>query len=148
VLLLFLCALLVPLISHAHFKLNLNIRIFHISHHDDGADLYLRVPMPYLVASLLGPEQADGTRAPAPFTTHAIVNEELMHYLDVNAVRQNALSLGQLAADGHTITFKGKKLQASVEKVLVFSGDTQTPFSTLTEAQESFKSNQMSANKL
>ncbi len=140
--LLLLCLLVIPQQSFAHFKLNLNIRIFHVSHNEEGIDLYLRIPMPYLVASLLGPEQADGTRTPAPFTTHGIVNEELMHYLDVRALQQDALPLGQLAADGHNINFKGQNLQATVAKVLVFSGDTQTPFSTLTEAIKSFKNTQ------
>ena len=143
VFLLALCFLFIPLTSQAHFKLNLNIRIFHIDHNDEGVDLYLRVPMPYLVASLLGPEQPDGTRTPAPFTTHAFVDEELMHYLDISALQRDALSLGQLAADGHVINFKGKNLEATVDKVLVYSGDTQTPFSTLTEAIKSFKNTQI-----
>jgi len=139
-----LCLLLTSTISHAHFKLNLNIRIFHISHHDDGMDLYLRIPMPYLVADLLGPEQPDGTRTPAPFTTHAVVEGELMHYLDTNALELDALSLGQLAAEGHTINHKNRDLEATVEKVLAYSGDTQTPFSTLDEAIKSFKNEQFS----
>ena len=135
--------LLTPAVSHAHFKLNLNIRILHISHHDDGMDLYLRIPMPYLVADLLGPEQADGSRTPAPFTTHAMVDDELMHYLDANALQGDALDLGQLAADGLSIVYKGRELEATVEKVLAYSGDTQTPFSTLAEAIKSFENQQV-----
>jgi len=102
--------------------------------------------MPYLVASLLGPEQADGSRTPAPFTTHAIVDNELMHYLDINALQNDPVSLGLLAANGHSINVKGKNLKASVEKVLVYAGDTQTPFSTLSEAQASFRNNQTQYN--
>ena len=66
----------------AHFKLNLNIRILHVEHHADGLNLYLRLPMPYLVANLLGPENADGEREPAPFTTNAMVDDCLLYTSD------------------------------------------------------------------
>jgi len=137
------CFVLAPVPASAHFKLNLNIRIFHISHHADGVDLYMRLPMPYLVASLLGPEESDGSRTPAPFTTHAMVDDELLHYLDLAALNRDPLPLGQLAADGHVIESNGRPLQGVVKKVLVFSGDTQTPFSTLEEAIQSFNTDQI-----
>ena len=99
-------ALLLALLSFAHvarghFNLNLNIRIFHIEHVDDGLDVYLRVPMPYLVAHLAGPEQADGNREPAPFTSNAMVDGQLMHYVDYQALLREPELLAQLAADGH-----------------------------------------------
>ena len=65
--------------SKAHFKLNLNIRVIHVEHVQDGLDVYFRLPMPYLVANKVGDQQADGTRTPAPFTSNAMVNDELMH---------------------------------------------------------------------
>ena len=49
--------LLVALVStsaSAHFNLNLNLRIFHVEHLADGLRIYQRLPMPYLVANLLG----------------------------------------------------------------------------------------------
>ena len=128
--------------ASAHFKLNLNIRILHVEHHADGLNLYLRLPMPYLVANLLGPENADGVREPAPFTTNAMVDDELMHYLDSNSLLADALPLGQLAADGHIISVKGKPLQPLVQSVRVHTGDLQPPFSTLTEAHAVFKQEQ------
>ena len=136
------CLILAPSSVPAHFKLNLNIRIFHIEHHDDGVDVFMRLPMPYLVASLLGPEHADGTRAPAPFTTHAMVDEELMHYLDLDALINDPLPLGQLAADGHQIKVGSEALTAVVKKVLVYSSLNQSPFSTLEEAKRSFENQQ------
>ena len=129
-------------ISNAHFKLNLNIRIFHITHHSDGIDVYVRVPMPYLVASLLGPEQPDGSREPAPFTTNAVVDGELVHYLDTAALAGNPIPLGQLAADGHVIEFKGTNLIPAVEKVLVYSGNNQPPFSNIAEAKKAMENAQ------
>ena len=127
--------------AYSHFNLNLNIRIFHVEHLDDGLDVYLRVPMPYLVANLAGPEQADGSRTPAPFTSNAMVDGELMHYIDYAALRQSPQTLAQLAANGHQIRSNGKTLQAKISSVLVYQGLTQPPFSTLQEAKNAFASN-------
>ncbi len=57
----------------AHFLLNLNVRILHVEHLDDGLRVYLRTPMPYLVADRVGPVGADGLPKPAPYTTNRLV---------------------------------------------------------------------------
>jgi len=56
--------------AFAHFKLNLNIRVIHVAHQANGLDVYMRLPMPYLVADLAGALQEDGSREPAPYTTN------------------------------------------------------------------------------
>jgi len=139
---LFLLVLLLPGSATAHFKLNLNIRIIHIEHHDEGLDVYLRLPMPYLVADKLGPEQEDGNRVAAPFTINATVNDELMHYLDVKALTADPIGLGQLAADGHKLSARDLPLEASINQVLVYTGNDQPPFSTLDEAKRAFETTQ------
>ena len=40
--------------ANAHFLLNLNVRILHVEHLADGLRVYLRTPMPYLVADRVG----------------------------------------------------------------------------------------------
>ena len=130
--------MLVPT-AMAHFKLNLNIRIVHVEHLPEGLDVYLRLPMPYLVANLLGPEKTDGSRKPAPFTTNALVDGELMHYVDSSTVESDPLSLGQLAADGHKLAHEGNALAAVVVAVRLFTGNDQPPFSTLEEAKDVFR---------
>ncbi len=122
----------------AHFKLNLNIRVMHIEHVDDGVDVFLRLPMPYLVADRVGSEQQDGSRLPAPFTTNKVISGELMHYVDFNAIDADPLGLGEIAAQGHSIEAKGQQLQAKVNAVSLFTGLSQPPFSTLTEAKTAF----------
>ena len=58
---LFLCLFLLCVSTvSAHFKLNLNVRIMHVEHLADGLNIYLRLPMPYLVAHLLGDITDDG----------------------------------------------------------------------------------------
>ncbi len=124
---------------HAHFKLNLNIRVIHVEHVSEGLDVYLRLPMPYLVAHLLGPEKPDGTRDPAPFTTNGLVGGALMHYVNYVAIESNPLALGQLAADGHQLLHDGKPLTPLVAAIRIFTGDKQPPFSTLDEAKSVFQ---------
>ena len=62
-----------------HFQLNVNIRVVHIEHLNNGLTAYIRLPTPYLLANRLGENQSDGTVIPAPYTTNAMVNGELMH---------------------------------------------------------------------
>ena len=135
----FIIGILLTSTVRAHFKLNLNIRVIHIEHVSDGLDVYLRLPMPYLVAHLLGPEKSDGSRDPAPFTTNGLVDGELMHFVDFVAIESDPLALGQLAADGHLLEHDGEALTAQVSAIRVFTGDEQPPFSTLDEAKSVFQ---------
>jgi hypothetical protein len=56
----------------AHFKLNLNVRILHVEHLSDGLNVYMRLPMPYLVAHLLGEADENGLPSPAPYTRNLL----------------------------------------------------------------------------
>ena len=84
--------------ARAHFLLNVNVRIIIVEHLEDGLRVYLRLSMPYLVADKTGPEQADGTPAPAPYTTNRLEDGQLMHLLDTDAVARDPKGLGQLVA--------------------------------------------------
>lgn len=132
-------ALVVSSASVAHFKLNLNIRIIHVEHQADGLAVYMRVPMPYLVADLAGKVREDGSREPAPYTTNALVDGEWMHYVDYEAIEQDPMGLGHLAASGHTITSGSSTYQSEVIAVRVYRGISQPPFSTLKEAELAFR---------
>lgn len=123
----------------AHFLLNLNVRIIHVEHLNDGLRVYIRLPTPYLVANLVGPVQANGLPAPAPYTTITRENGRLMYYLNVGALRADPEGLGRLVADGHNFVSDGKILQAEVEQVKVYPGTEQPPFSTIEEARASMQ---------
>ena len=110
----------------------------HIEHVDNGVDMFLRLPMPYLVADRVGAEQSDGSRLPAPFTTNKTVDDELMHYVDFSAIEADPLGLGEIAGQGHSIESKGQQLNAQVKAVSLFTGLSQPPFSTLEEARAAF----------
>ena len=106
--------------GHAHFLLNLNVRIRHVEHLADGLRVYLRTPMPYLVADRVGPVSSNGLPEPAPYTTNRIENEKLVHYLDPDQLRRNPKGLGSFAGAGFWFVADGKTLDATVEQVHLF----------------------------
>ena len=73
----------------AHFLLNLNVRIFHVEHLSNGLKLYLRTPMPYLVADRVGPADPEGLPAPAPFTSNRLEDDKPAHYIDPEQLLAN-----------------------------------------------------------
>ena len=122
----------------AHFLLNLNVRILHVEHLDDGLRVYLRTPMPYLVADRVGPVGADGLPKPAPYTTNRLEDGKPAHYIDPSALRRDPNGLGRFAAEGFRLTAGGKLLAAIVERVRAHPVGTQPPFATLDEAKAAF----------
>ncbi len=123
----------------AHFQLNVNIRVVHIEHLNDGLRVYLRLPTPYVLAGLTGAPRADGTVEAAPFTSNRLVEGELMHSLDPAAIEADPLGLGRLVAEGHSLTVAGIALVPAVEAVRLHLALKQAPFATLEEAKRSFE---------
>ena len=126
-------------LARAHFLLNLNVRIIHVEHLNDGLRVYLRLPMPYLVADRLGPVGPDGLPAPAPYTTNRMEDGKLVHYLDAEALKANPEGLGRLVADGHRFTVEGRPLTAEVEQVRAYPGSDQPSFASIEDAKASFE---------
>ena len=125
-------------VAQAHFRVAANIRVVHVEHAKDGIRTYLRVPMPLLVADLLGPVRDDGSREPAPFTTNREENGQLVHYVDLDEVVANPVGLGQVAADKHVFVFNGERVRGDVESVRVWPALQQTRFVSLEEVKRSF----------
>jgi hypothetical protein len=128
-----------PGLAWAHFLLNLNVRIIHVEHLGDGLRVYLRLPMPYLVADRLGPVGSDGLPAPAPYTTNRMEGDRLVHFLDPEALRADPLGLGRLVADGHRFIVEGEVLAAVVEQVRAYPGTDQPSFASIEDAKASFE---------
>lgn len=125
--------------AHAHFQLNLNVRILHVEHLADGLRVYLRTPMPYLVADRMGPVGSDGLPQAAPYTTNRIEEGKLVHYLDAERLRRDPEGLGSFAADGLRFVVDDQRLQGGVEQVRVHRVGAQPDFATLDEAKAAFK---------
>ena len=83
--------------ASAHFKLNLNVRILHVEHLADGLNVYMRLPMPYLVAHLQGEVNEDGLPSPAPYTSNRLEEGKLVHYVDVKQLEDSTDGLALLA---------------------------------------------------
>ncbi len=130
--------LLAAMPAGAHFLLNLNVRIFHVEHLSDGLQVYLRTPMPYLVANRIGPVGADGLPEPAPFTTNRLENGKPAHYIDPIELRRDSKGLGRLVADGLLLNVDGEPLEARVERVQAYPIGNQPTFATLEEAKAAF----------
>jgi hypothetical protein len=122
----------------AHFLLNLNVRIIHVEHLDDGLRVYLRLPMPYLVADRLGAVGPNGLPAPAPYTTNRLEDDKLVHYLDAAALKADPSGLGRLVADGHRFAADGRPLSPTVEHVRAYPGGEQPAFASIADAKASF----------
>lgn len=125
-------------VSEAHFRVATNIRVLHVEHTQDGIRIHMRIPMPLLVADLLGPKTSDGQPEPAPFTSNEEENGQLVHYLNLDEVMANPNGLGRLAADKHVFIFKGKRTRGEVESVRVWPALRQSRFVSLDEVQQSF----------
>jgi len=133
--------------ASGHFLLNLNVRILHVEHLADGLKVYLRTPMPYLVADRVGPIGANGLPKPAPYTSNKMEQGKLVHYLDPDQLRANPNGLGAFAAKGFRLAFDGKPLQATVQHVLVHRVGSQPVFATLKEAKAAFAAGQTYPDK-
>jgi hypothetical protein len=119
----------------AHFMLSSNIRVIHVEPLERGLRVYLRLPMPLIVADLVGPGRADGTAEPAPYTVNRIENGQLAHYLDVEAFRRDPIGLGRLAARRHALVADDRLLESRVEAVRAYPAFKQARFSNLAEAR-------------
>ncbi len=123
----------------AHFNLNVNIRIIHIEERADHLRVLIRLPMAYLVADKLGPEQADGSRTPAPYSINATEDGNLVHYLDVEALRRDPDGLAQMVAEGHALRSGDRLLMPEIGRLRASPALKQLPFATLDEADTALK---------
>ncbi len=123
----------------AHFKLNLNVRILHVEHRSDGLNVYMRLPMPYLVAHLLGEAVEDVLPSPAPYTSNRIEEGKLVHYVDVNQLKNSTDGLALLAMQGLDLSVDRKNINAKVEQFRIYKNGTQPDFATLDDAKKSFQ---------
>ena len=91
--------------------------------------------MPWLVADKLGPETADGSRVPAPYTRNRIEDGALVHYLDPETFRNAPEGLAAILADGLILETGGEVLGADIGRVRAYPASRQAPFARLEEAE-------------
>ncbi|MBE1283751.1 MAG: hypothetical protein GJ676_10620 [Rhodobacteraceae bacterium] len=129
-----LLGLWLPSLASAHFNLNQNVRILHVVHEEGGLSIYMRTPMPYLVAEQVGPLGPDGIPVPAPLTTNRMENGLLMHLVDWTALQADPLMLGKLAADALVLSTEGHVLPVEIKAVRVAPIGVEPGFASQAEA--------------
>ena len=129
--------------ASAHFKLNLNVRIVHVEHLADGLNVYMRLPMPYLVAHLLGEIDENGMPSPAPYTSNRLEQGKLVHFVDVEQLKNSTDGLALLALQGLDLSVGEAIVNAKVERVRIYKNGTQPDFATLDDARKSFQGEQL-----
>lgn len=132
-------SLLCATTASAHFKLNLNVRILHVEHLSDGLNVYMRLPMPYLVAHLLGERDENGLPSPAPYTSNRLEEGKLVHYVNVKQLMHSTDDLALLAAQGLNLSVEGQSISANVQGFRIYKNGTQPDFATLDEARKAFQ---------
>ena len=125
--------------ASAHFKLNLNVRIFHVEHLSNGLNVYMRLPMPYLVAHLLGEADEGGLPSPAPYTNNRLEEGKLVHYVDLEQFKNASEGLAFFAMQGLNLSVDDDKLNGKVEDIKIYKNGSQPDFATLDEAKKSFQ---------
>lgn len=125
--------------ASAHFKLNLNVRIFHVEHLSNGLNVYMRLPMPYLVAHLLGEADENGLPSPAPYTYNRLEEGKLVHYVDIEQFKKASDGLAFFAMQGLNLSVDEDSVNEKVESIRIYKNGSQPDFATLDEAKKSFQ---------
>jgi len=125
--------------ASAHFKLNLNVRIFHVEHLSNGLNVYMRLPMPYLVAHLLGEADENGLPSPAPYTYNRLEEGKLVHYVDIEQFQKASDGLAFFAMQGLNLSVDEDSVNEKVESIRIYKNGSQPDFATLDEAKKSFQ---------
>jgi len=132
-------SLLCTTTASAHFKLSLNVRILHVEHMSDGLNVYMRLPMPYLVAHLLGEADEGELPSPAPYTYNRFEEGKLVHYVDIEQLQESTDGLATLAKQGLDLSIEEEVVKAKVEQVRLYKNGTQPDFATLDDAKYAFQ---------
>ena len=129
--------------ASAHFLLNLNVRILHVAHVQDGLKVFIRIPMPYLVADKLGAAANGELPAPAPYTRNANENGALVHFVDFEKMAEDPLGLGQLVENGFSFANNDIDLPGEVRGVQLYRIGNEPGFATLAEAEAAMATDQI-----
>jgi hypothetical protein len=123
--------------AHAHFPSGYDLRAIHFERALDGLHAYFRLTLPLVVANDMGPRDATGFAAPAPFTIRRIESAHAFYYPDAARIRREPLALGRLLADGHQLDVDGTPVEPRVVSLRIYPKGLVPPFNTLEQAKAS-----------
>ena len=125
--------------AFGHAEVSYNLRAAHFDYTPGGMMVYMRISLSLLVANQLGRKTNDGTYLPAPYTYNRLESGRVFHFLDVPAVKHDALGLGKLAIQGHEFTAGGKVATPKLINVRVHPKGSVPPFGKLEDAKNATK---------
>lgn len=125
--------------TFAHAELGYNLRAAHFDYTPAGMMAYMRFSMALLVANKLGQKNSDGTYVPAPYTYNRVESGRAFHYLDIKAIKRDAMGLGKFAIEGHAISLAGKTITPKLINVRVHPKGAVPPFAKLEDAKTACK---------
>ena len=122
-----------------HGEGSYNLRAAHFEYTAAGMMAYTRFSLSLLVANQLGQKLNDGSYVPAPYTYNRVESGRVFHYLDVKAVKRDAMGLGKLAIQGHEFSMAGKTIAPKLINVRVHPKGGVPPFAKLDDAKNATK---------
>ena len=125
--------------AFGHAEVSYNLRAAHFDYTPAGMMVYIRVSLSLLVANQLGRKTNDGSYIPAPYTFNRVESGRAFHYLDVKAVKRDAMGLGKLAIQGHEFSVAGKAIAPKLINVRVHPKGAVPPFARLEDAKNATK---------
>lgn len=126
-----------PVFGHA--ELGYNLRAAHFEYTAAGMMAYIRFSMALLVANKLGEKNSDGSYVPAPYTYNRVESGRAFHYLDIKAIKRDAMGLGKFAIEGHEFSIAGKTITPKLINVRVHPKGSVPPFAKLQDAKTACK---------
>lgn len=103
----------------AHFLLNFNLRQIHVEALADGFRVFIRLPMPMVVATPAHARNPDDPTLVAPYTFNRVASGRLLHYVDGAKLLAAPAGLGRLVAGGHHFVVDRQRFPGEVEAVRV-----------------------------
>jgi len=119
----------------AHAQSSFNLRMVHFEHSSTGTTAYYRISLPLVVGDIVGDPRKSSAYKPAPFTITRVESGQLFHYVDIAAVRAEAMRLGEMIAASHRLHIDGEPIIPKVLAVRVQPKGFVPPFATLAERE-------------
>jgi hypothetical protein len=123
----------------AHFRLNTNIRIFHLERLDEDLRIYLRMPTPLVYSQYLAQADTPDQAIEAPYIVSGEEGGQRVHRIDVAALEADPPGFARLVAAGYRMAVSGREIAPEVEAVVVYPAALQPRFAERAEARASLQ---------
>ena len=121
--------------AEAHAMAGFNLRVVRVVPTSSGFEVYYRVNLALVLGAKLGPQRADGTYEPAPFTWNEAMGELVVHHVDTQSISRDPEAFARLILDGHTLRADGRVLQPRFQALRIQPRGRVPPFDSSDQAR-------------